>query len=272
MAIPNIAVSTGSACTSASLEPSYVMRALGVPDDLAHTSIRFGLSRFTKEWEMEKAADLIIAQVKRLRDISPLWEMKQQGIDLSTIQWSSHSFVCCTLTTCIDSVNKHDKLNHSYICGSIIIGPMTSLAISQNSVVSLLLQGVRCNLQSIHSPIPTPKSLKVMQVVWGSRMLSVTRRSTSLQEMYGLGPNSRRRANKRAIDVGVRGSVLVLTMVFWNHCTRSAHDITSGPASSIVFPANAFGSMQYLRIAVATSPIHTGCFSALPPLMLISQG
>ena len=99
MAIPNIAVSTGSACTSASLEPSYVMRALGVPDDLAHTSIRFGLSRFTKEWEMQKAADLIIAQVKRLRDISPLWEMKQQGIDLSTIQWSSHSLVCCTLTT-----------------------------------------------------------------------------------------------------------------------------------------------------------------------------
>ena len=98
---------------------------------------------------------------------------------------------------------------------------MTSLAISQNSVVSLLLQGVRCNLQSIHSPIPTPKSLKVMQVVWGSRMLSVTRRSTSLREMYGLGPNSRRRANKRAIDVGVRGSVLVLTMVFWNQiCPR----------------------------------------------------
>ena len=67
-----------------------VMRALGVPDELAHTSIRFGISRFTKEWEMEKAADVIIAQVKRLRDISPLWEMKQQGIDLSTIKWSSH--------------------------------------------------------------------------------------------------------------------------------------------------------------------------------------
>ncbi|CBK24185.2 Cysteine desulfurase Nfs1 [Blastocystis hominis] len=90
MAMPNIAVSTGSACTSASLEPSYVMRALGVPDELAHTSIRFGISRFTKEWEMEKAADIIIAQVKRLREISPLWEMKQQGIDLSTIKWSSH--------------------------------------------------------------------------------------------------------------------------------------------------------------------------------------
>lgn len=94
MAMPNIAVSTGSACTSASLEPSYVMRALGVPDELAHTSIRFGISRFTKEWEMEKAADVIITQVKRLREISPLWEMKQQGIDLSTIKWSSHCVVC----------------------------------------------------------------------------------------------------------------------------------------------------------------------------------
>ena len=90
MAMPNIAVSTGSACTSASLEPSYVMRALHVPDELAHTSIRFGLSRFTKDWEIEKAADTIIKQVNRLRDISPLWEMKQQGIDLSAIQWSSH--------------------------------------------------------------------------------------------------------------------------------------------------------------------------------------
>ena len=163
MAIPNIAVSTGSACTSASLEPSYVMRALGVPDDLAHTSIRFGLSRFTKEWEMKKAADLIIAQVKRLRDISPLWEMKQQGIDLSTIQWSSHSLVCCTLTTGESLLT--NNLNHSYICGSIIIGPMTSLAIAHNSVVSLLLQGVRRDLQSIDLPSPTPKSLKVMQVV-----------------------------------------------------------------------------------------------------------
>lgn len=75
---------------SASLEPSYVMRALGVRDDLAHTSIRIGLSRFTKEWEVDAAVDMIVEQVRRLRDLSPLWEMKQQGIDLSTIQWSSH--------------------------------------------------------------------------------------------------------------------------------------------------------------------------------------
>ena len=67
-----------------------LLEALGVPDELAHTSIRFGISRFTKEWEMEKAADMIIALVKRLRVISPLWEMKQQGIDLSAIKWSSH--------------------------------------------------------------------------------------------------------------------------------------------------------------------------------------
>ena len=90
MAMPNVAVSTGSACTSASLEPSYVMRALHVPDELAHTSIRFGLSRFTTEWEMDKVADIIIREVRRLRDISPLWEMKQQGIDLSAIKWSTH--------------------------------------------------------------------------------------------------------------------------------------------------------------------------------------
>ena len=94
MAMPNIAVSTGSACTSASLEPSYVMRALGVPDELAHTSIRVGISRFTKDWEVDKAADVIIKQVNRLREISPLWEMKLAGIDLSAIQWSSHSCVC----------------------------------------------------------------------------------------------------------------------------------------------------------------------------------
>lgn len=75
---------------SASLEPSYVMRALGVREDLAHTSIRIGLSRFTKEWEVDAAIDMIVKQVRRLRDISPLWEMKQQGIDLSAIQWSSH--------------------------------------------------------------------------------------------------------------------------------------------------------------------------------------
>ena len=69
------------------------MRALGVRDDLAHTSIRIGLSRFTKEWEIDAAVDMIVEQVRRLRELSPLWEMKQQGIDLSTIQWSSH-YVC----------------------------------------------------------------------------------------------------------------------------------------------------------------------------------
>ena len=90
MALPKLAVSSGSACTSASLEPSYVMRALGVRDDLAHTSIRIGLSRFTKEWEIDAAVDMLVKQVRRLRDISPLWEMKQQGIDLSAIKWSSH--------------------------------------------------------------------------------------------------------------------------------------------------------------------------------------
>ena len=83
---------------SASLEPSYVMRALGVRDDLAHTSIRIGLSRFTKEWEVDAAVDMIVEQVRRLRDLSPLWEMKQQGIDLSTIQWSSH-YLCLLKTT-----------------------------------------------------------------------------------------------------------------------------------------------------------------------------
>ena len=72
------------------------MRALGVRDDLAHTSIRIGLSRFTKEWEIDAAVDMLVKQVRRLRDISPLWEMKQQGIDLSAIKWSSHYPVCDT--------------------------------------------------------------------------------------------------------------------------------------------------------------------------------
>jgi len=87
MAIKNVAVSSGSACTSASLEPSYVLRALGVEDDLAHTSIRFGIGRFTTEEEIEFAADTIIKHVTRLREMSPLWEMVQQGIDLKKINW-----------------------------------------------------------------------------------------------------------------------------------------------------------------------------------------
>ncbi len=88
MALKDVAVSSGSACTSASLEPSYVLRALGVDDDMAHTSIRFGLGRFTTEREVDFAADLLDRAVSRLRDMSPLWELKQEGIDLSTINWS----------------------------------------------------------------------------------------------------------------------------------------------------------------------------------------
>mmetsp|Transcript_5505 Transcript_5505/g.8597 ORF Transcript_5505/g.8597 Transcript_5505/m.8597 type:complete len:92 (-) Transcript_5505:543-818(-) len=89
MALKEIAVSSGSACTSASLEPSYVLRALGVEDDLAHTSLRFGIGRFTTEEEVDHAIQLCKKHVGRLRDMSPLWEMKQEGIDLSAIQWNS---------------------------------------------------------------------------------------------------------------------------------------------------------------------------------------
>lgn len=88
MALKNIAVSSGSACTSASLEPSYVLRAIGVSEDLAHTSIRFGLGRFTTEKEVDFAIDLCARHVQRLREMSPLWEMVQEGIDLKTIQWT----------------------------------------------------------------------------------------------------------------------------------------------------------------------------------------
>ncbi|MDB1144822.1 MAG: IscS subfamily cysteine desulfurase [Alcaligenaceae bacterium] len=90
MALKELAVSSGSACTSASLEPSYVLRALGRNDELAHSSIRFTLGRFTTEEEIETTIQLIKSRVGRLRDLSPLWEMAQQGIDLSTIQWSAH--------------------------------------------------------------------------------------------------------------------------------------------------------------------------------------
>lgn len=88
MALKNIAVSSGSACTSASLEPSYVLRAIGVEEDLAHTSIRFGLGRFTTEEEVDVAVNLCVKHVQRLREMSPLWEMVQEGIDLKSIQWS----------------------------------------------------------------------------------------------------------------------------------------------------------------------------------------
>jgi len=88
MALKNIAVSSGSACTSASLEPSYVLRAIGVGEDLAHTSIRFGIGRFTTEEEVDYAIDLCVKHVQRLREMSPLWEMVQEGIDISQIQWT----------------------------------------------------------------------------------------------------------------------------------------------------------------------------------------
>jgi cysteine desulfurase len=90
MAIKDVAVSSGSACTSASLEPSYVLRALGVGDELAHSSIRFGLGRFNTEEEVDYVADLVVNKVKGLRDLSPLWEMHKEGIDLKSIEWAAH--------------------------------------------------------------------------------------------------------------------------------------------------------------------------------------
>jgi len=90
MAIKDVAVSSGSACTSASLEPSYVLRALGVDEELAHTSIRFGIGRFTTEAEVEFAIETVLKHVGRLREMSPLWEMVQEGIDLKSIQWAEH--------------------------------------------------------------------------------------------------------------------------------------------------------------------------------------
>jgi cysteine desulfurase len=90
MAIKDVAVSSGSACTSASLEPSYVLRALGVGDELAHSSIRFGLGRFTTEEEVDYVAELVVKKVRHLRDMSPLYEMHKDGIDLSKVQWAHH--------------------------------------------------------------------------------------------------------------------------------------------------------------------------------------
>ncbi len=86
----DLAVSSGSACTSASLEPSYVLRALGVEEDMAHTSLRFGIGRFTTEAEVDRAIALTVQHVSKLREMSPLWEMVQEGIDIKTIQWSQH--------------------------------------------------------------------------------------------------------------------------------------------------------------------------------------
>jgi cysteine desulfurase len=86
----DIAVSSGSACTSASLEPSYVLRALGVEEDMAHTSIRYGLGRFTTEEEVDRAVDMTVSHVQKLRDMSPLWELVQEGVDLKSISWVQH--------------------------------------------------------------------------------------------------------------------------------------------------------------------------------------
>ncbi|HYV68213.1 MAG TPA: aminotransferase class V-fold PLP-dependent enzyme, partial [Myxococcales bacterium] len=90
MAIKNVAVSSGSACTSASLEPSYVLRACGVSEDLAHTSIRFGIGRFNTEAEVDFVAKYVVEQVDKLRAMSPLYEMAKEGIDLSKIEWAAH--------------------------------------------------------------------------------------------------------------------------------------------------------------------------------------
>ena len=90
MAVRDIAVSSGSACTSASLEPSYVLRSLGLTDELAHSSIRFSIGRFTTEEEIDYTVDLLHKQIGRLREMSPLWEMVQEGIDLNTVQWAAH--------------------------------------------------------------------------------------------------------------------------------------------------------------------------------------
>lgn len=90
MAIKELAVSSGSACTSASLEPSYVLRAIGVGEELAHTSIRFGFGRFTTEAEIDRSIAIVTKSIHRLREMSPLWEMAQDGIDISKIQWAAH--------------------------------------------------------------------------------------------------------------------------------------------------------------------------------------
>jgi cysteine desulfurase len=90
MAIKDVAVSSGSACTSSSLEPSYVLRALGRSDELAHSSIRFTVGRFTTEEEVDYTVDLLKRKIMKLRELSPLWEMFKDGVDLNQVQWAAH--------------------------------------------------------------------------------------------------------------------------------------------------------------------------------------
>jgi cysteine desulfurase len=90
MALKDLAISSGSACTSASLEPSYVLRALGMSDELAHSSLRFSIGRFTTEEEVDYAVAQVRRAVEKLRELSPLWDMYKEGIDLNTVQWAAH--------------------------------------------------------------------------------------------------------------------------------------------------------------------------------------
>ena len=90
MAIKDMAVSSGSACTSASLEPSYVLRALGRSDELAHSSLRISIGKYTTEEEIDYSVSLIKEAVAKLRELSPLWEMYKDGIDLDSVKWSAH--------------------------------------------------------------------------------------------------------------------------------------------------------------------------------------